>query len=104
MTLTGNERKDFHQAYHSLPNSSQVKFLESFLEFNNDNVKSTGVQTSDLNNREIPVNISGNIELATMPCMLLAATSMLTSISFRKHWSNTCPMRNAAAATTLIMC
>lgn len=64
VTLTGNERKDFHQAYHSLPNSSQLKFLEGFLEFNNDNVKSTGVQTSDLNNREIPVNISGNIELA----------------------------------------
>lgn len=64
VTLTGNERKDFHQAYHSLPNSTQEKFLESFLEFNNDNVKSTGVQTSDLNNREIPVTISGNIELA----------------------------------------
>lgn len=64
VTLTGNERKDFHQVFHDLPISSRDKFLSSFLEFNNDNVKSSDVKTSDLNNREIPINISGNIELS----------------------------------------
>ncbi len=64
ITLTGNERKDFHQAFHDLPISSREKFLNSYLEFNNDNVKSSEVKTSDLGNREIPVTISGNIELS----------------------------------------
>jgi hypothetical protein len=64
VTLTGNERKDFHQVFHDLPISSREKFLNGFLEFNNDNVKSADVKTSDLNNREIPITISGNIELS----------------------------------------
>lgn len=64
VTLTGNERKDFHQVFHDLPISSREKFLNGFLEFNNDNVKSSDVKTSDLNNREISINISGNIELS----------------------------------------
>lgn len=64
VTLTGNERKDFHQAYQYLPNSGREKFLNSYLEFDNDNVEASDVKTSDLSNREIPVNISGNIELA----------------------------------------
>lgn len=64
VTLTGNERKDFHQAYHDLPISGQEDFLNSFLEFNNDNVKASDIKTSDLTNREIPVSITGNIELS----------------------------------------
>jgi hypothetical protein len=64
VTLTGNERKDFHQAYQDLPISSREKFLNSYLEFNNDNVQASDVKTTDLTNREIPINISGNIELA----------------------------------------
>lgn len=64
VTLTGNERKDFHQEYHDLPITSREKFLNSYLEFNNDNVEASDVKTSDLNNREIPINISGNIDLS----------------------------------------
>ena len=63
VTLTGNERKDFHQVYQDLPLSSREKFLDGYLEFNNDNVKASNVKTSDFNNREIPVVLSGNIEL-----------------------------------------
>jgi hypothetical protein len=63
VTLTGNERKDFHQLYQDLPISGREKFLNSYLEFNNDNVQASDVKTSDLNNRDIPVTISGNIEL-----------------------------------------
>ncbi|PZR03815.1 MAG: hypothetical protein DI539_25970 [Flavobacterium psychrophilum] len=62
--LTGNERKDFHQEYHELPITSREKFLNSYLEFSNDNVEASDVKTSDLNNREIPINISGNIDLS----------------------------------------
>lgn len=63
VTLTGNERKDFHQSYHDLPISERDQFFNSFLEFNNDNVEASDIKTSDLNNREIPVVISGNIDL-----------------------------------------
>jgi hypothetical protein len=63
VTLTGNERKDFHQAYHDLPITSHEKFFNSFLEFNNSNVEASDIKTSDLENREIPVAISGNIDL-----------------------------------------
>jgi len=64
VTLSGNERKDFHQEYQDLPNTSREKFLNSYLEFNNDNVEASGVKTSDLNNRDIPINISGSIDLS----------------------------------------
>ncbi len=64
VTLSGNERKDFHQEYQDLPNTSREKFLNSYLEFNNDNVDASGVKTSDLNNRDIPINISGSIDLS----------------------------------------
>lgn len=63
VTLTGNERKDFHQFYQDLPVSNHEEFLSSYLEFNNQNVEASGITTSDLNNREIPVTISGNIDL-----------------------------------------
>ena len=63
VTLTGNERKDFHQAYHDLPLTARDEFLSSFLEFNNDNVKASAIKTSDLSDRGIPVSISGNMEL-----------------------------------------
>lgn len=64
VTLTGNERKDFHQAYQDLPISAREEFLSSFLEFSNRNVEASGVKTSDLTNREIPVTISGTIDLS----------------------------------------
>lgn len=64
VTLTGNERKDFHQAYHDLPITRREKFLNSYLEFSNDNVEASDIKTSDLNNREIPITISGNIDLS----------------------------------------
>ena len=63
VTLTGNERKDFHQVYQDLPISGRDKFLSSFLEFNNDNLEASQITTSDLTNREIPVVISGTIGL-----------------------------------------
>lgn len=63
VTLTGNERKDFHQVYQDLPNSTREKFLNGYVEFDNDNVKASSVKTSDLANREVPVVISGSIEL-----------------------------------------
>ncbi len=63
VSLTGNERKDFHQVYQELPISGREKFLSSYLEFNNDNVKASDVKSSDLANREVAISISGNIEL-----------------------------------------
>jgi hypothetical protein len=64
VTLTGNERKDFHQIYHDLPVTSRDQFLSSYLEFNNQNLEASDITTSDLNNREIPVVISGKINLS----------------------------------------
>lgn len=63
VTLTGNERKDFHQVYHDLPISSREEFLNGYLTFDNQNLEASGITTSDLDNREIPVVISGSIDL-----------------------------------------
>jgi len=64
VTLSGNERKDFHQMYQSLPRSAREKFLRGFVEFDNDNVVASNIKTSELDNREAPMVVSGNIELA----------------------------------------
>lgn len=62
--LTGNQRTEFHQSYHDMPAGSQKDFLNEYLEFGNDNMVATGVKTSDLNNREIPVSIEGDVDLS----------------------------------------
>lgn len=63
VTLTGNERKDFHQVYQEMPVTGQQEFLNDLLEFGNDNLQATNVKSSDLQNREIPVTIEGDIDL-----------------------------------------
>jgi hypothetical protein len=64
VTLTGNERKDFHQYYHDLPISGRDKFINGYLEFDNDNIEASDIKTSDLSNRETAVTLSGNIDLS----------------------------------------
>lgn len=64
VTLTGNERKDFHQSFQSLPITKREDFCKEFLEFGNDNIDASDIKTSDLKNREIPVTISGTIDLS----------------------------------------
>jgi Transglutaminase-like superfamily len=62
--LTGNERTEFHQRYQNLPTTSQQEFLNDFLEFGNDNMIATNLKTSDLKNRELPVEIDGDVDLS----------------------------------------
>ncbi|MBI5857939.1 MAG: transglutaminase domain-containing protein [Sphingobacteriales bacterium] len=64
VTLTGEERTGFHQFYHDLPNDDKKKMIQRFLEFGNRNLVVANVKTSDLNNREIPVTIEGDIDLS----------------------------------------
>lgn len=61
--FTGNDRKDFHQVYHELPVTEQQDYLKNILEFNNPNIISKVVKTSDLKNREIPVVVEGESNL-----------------------------------------
>ncbi|MBL7731817.1 MAG: transglutaminase domain-containing protein [Chitinophagaceae bacterium] len=63
-TLTGEQRTNFHQFYHDLPNDDKKKLIQRFLEFGNKNLVVTNVKTSDLNNREIPVVVEGDIDLS----------------------------------------
>ncbi len=62
-TLTGEQRTNFHQFYHDLPNDDKKKLIQKFLEFGNKNLVVSNVKTSDLNNREIPVVVEGDIDL-----------------------------------------
>jgi transglutaminase-like putative cysteine protease len=62
--LTGNQRTDFHQSYQTLPSSKKKEFLNDFLEFGNDNMVANNVKTSDLNNRDLPVSIEGDVDLS----------------------------------------
>jgi hypothetical protein len=64
VTLTGEERTNFHQYYHDLPNDEKKKLVQRFLEFGNKNLVASNVKTSDFSNREIPVTIDGDIDLS----------------------------------------
>ncbi len=64
VTITGNERTDFHQSYQLLPNGQRKDYLNDYLEFGNDNMIATGIKTSDLQNREVPVTIEGDVDLS----------------------------------------
>jgi hypothetical protein len=64
VTLSGEQRTNFHQYYHDLPTDDKKRVVQRFLEFGNRNLKVSNVKTSDLNNREIPVVIEGNIDLS----------------------------------------
>ncbi|HEX2628263.1 MAG TPA: transglutaminase domain-containing protein [Chitinophagaceae bacterium] len=61
--LTGNERKDFHQYYQEMPRHAQQDYLKEMLEFGNSNLTASNVKSSDLNNREVPIEIEGDIDL-----------------------------------------
>jgi Transglutaminase-like superfamily len=63
-TLMGEHRTNFHQYYHDLPADDKKKMIQRFLEFGNKNLAVSNVKTSDLNNREIPVVIEGDIDLS----------------------------------------
>lgn len=64
VTLSGNQRTEFHQSYQNLPGKVQKEFLNEFLEFGNDNIVATSVRTSDLKNRELPVTIEGDVDFS----------------------------------------
>jgi transglutaminase-like putative cysteine protease len=64
VTLSGEQRTSFHQFYHDLPADDKKKFISRFLEFGNRNLVVANVKTSDLNNREIPVVVEGDIDLS----------------------------------------
>lgn len=66
VTLTGNQRTEFHQTYQDLPTSKQQDYLNEFLEFGNDNMMANGIKTSDLKNRDLPVTIEGDVDLSNM--------------------------------------
>jgi hypothetical protein len=62
--LTGNQRKDFHQSYQTLPTTERKDYLNDYLEFGNDNMVATNIKTSDLNNRDLTVSIEGDVDLS----------------------------------------
>ncbi|HLG38158.1 MAG TPA: hypothetical protein VI461_00770, partial [Chitinophagaceae bacterium] len=61
--MAGEERKDFHNYYQAIPKHAQQDYLKEMLEFGNNNLTAANVKTSDLNNREIPVEFEGDIDL-----------------------------------------
>ena len=62
--LSGNQRTSFHQVYQDLPLGKQEEFLNDYLEFGNSNMVAAGIKTGDIKNREIPVQIEGNVDLS----------------------------------------
>ncbi|NOU38894.1 MAG: transglutaminase domain-containing protein [Ferruginibacter sp.] len=62
--LTGNQRTEFQQSYQTLPSTSKKEYLNDYLEFGNDNMVAANIKTSDLNNRDIPVTIEGDVDLS----------------------------------------
>jgi hypothetical protein len=64
--LTGEQRVNFHQYYQDLKSTNKDDFLKEFLTFSNENMETDKVKTSDLNNRELPVSIEGDVDLTNM--------------------------------------
>ncbi|MFM2138095.1 MAG: hypothetical protein RJA57_402 [Bacteroidota bacterium] len=64
VTLTGEQRTRFHQYYHDLPTDQKRTVVQHFLEFGNRNLSVSNVRTSDLNDRELPVVLEGDIDLS----------------------------------------
>lgn len=64
VVFSGNERTGFQQLYQGLPVTSQQEFVNDLLEFGNDNMKASKVKSSDLKNRDIPVQIEGEVDLS----------------------------------------
>ena len=62
--ITGNSRTEFHQSYQDLPSTSKKDYINEYLEFGNDNLIANNVKTSDLNNRDLPITIDGDIDLS----------------------------------------
>jgi hypothetical protein len=62
--VTGTSRTEFHQSYQELPSTSKKDYLNDYLEFGNDNLIAANVKTSDLNNRDLPITIEGDIDLS----------------------------------------
>lgn len=73
--ISGNQRTNFHQAYHEVPIINQKEFLNAFLEFGNDNLMATEIKTGDLKNRDIPVVINGVVDF----------TNTVNKIGFEKY-------------------
>jgi hypothetical protein len=64
VTMTGEERTGFLQYYHDVPKDKQKDIVQNMLRFGNRNLVVNNVKTSDLNNREIPIVIEGDIDLS----------------------------------------
>jgi transglutaminase-like putative cysteine protease len=64
VTMTGEERTGFLQYYHDVPKDKQKEMIQNMLRFGNRNLVVNNIKTSDLNNREIPVVLEGDIDLS----------------------------------------
>ena len=64
VTMTGEERTGFLQFYHDVPRDKQKEMVQNMLRFGNRNLVVNNIKTSDLNNREIPVVLEGDIDLS----------------------------------------
>jgi len=64
VTMTGEERTGFLQYYHDVPRDKQKEMVQNMLRFGNRNLVVNNIKTSDLNNREIPVVLEGDIDLS----------------------------------------
>lgn len=64
VTLTGEQRTSFHQFYHELPTDEKKRYINRYFEYGNRNLQVTNIKTSDLQNREIPIVIEGDIDLS----------------------------------------
>ena len=62
--MTGEEKTGFLQYYHEMPRDKQKDIVQNMLCFGNRNLVVNNVKTSDLNDREIPIVMEGDIDLS----------------------------------------
>ncbi|MEO7310185.1 MAG: transglutaminase-like domain-containing protein [Chitinophagaceae bacterium] len=80
VTMTGEERTDFHQYYQTIPSDRQKEFIKDYLSLGNDNLDVKNALTSALKNREIPVILDGDIDLSNQ--VTTVGKELFASIDF----------------------
>ena len=79
-TFTGESKNFFHYIYNAIPSNKRKEFIASLIELNNSGADVTNVKTSDFNNRDIPLVLEGDVEIANR--VTIVDKDCYTSIDF----------------------
>lgn len=80
IVFDGETKNYFHNMYNGLPSNKRKDFINGLLQMNNKNAEVSNVKTSDFTNRDIPIELEGEVTISNH---ITAVDKMIyTSIDF----------------------